>query len=96
MVSVQLANRAKEESVACHCVIGACAGENQSVVTTERRDHDRDRHDGRAAAGENDVGCFGGDAIARRILNRGEWQGGEIGYVRQQIETDHQNRSERQ
>src|SRR5205814_5154978 len=58
MIPVQPTNRAKEKSVACHCVIGACASENKSVVTTKRGDHNRDRHDGGTEAREDNVGCF--------------------------------------
>src|SRR4029077_7947831 len=47
-------------------------------------------------AWEDNVSCFRGDAVTRRILNCGERQGGEVGYICQQIQADHQNRSERQ
>ncbi len=48
------------------------------------------------APGKNYVGCLGRDAIARRILNCGEWQRRQIGDIREQIKADDENRSERE
>ena len=42
--AVELAGFPKEQTVAGHRVISACARQNQSIITTEGRDHDRYGH----------------------------------------------------
>ena len=93
---VQLAHAPEEQTVARHRIVSARAGQNQPVVAAEGRDHDRDRHDGRARAGKNYVRRLRRDAIARRILNRFERQRRQISNVREQIKADDENRAERQ
>ena len=53
LVLVQCAGLLEEHAVAAHRVVGAGAGEDQTVVAAEGRDHDADRHDHRAEAGED-------------------------------------------
>ena len=96
MVLVQLADATEKETVTRHCIVSARAGEDQSVVTAECRNHDSNGHDGCASAGKNDVGRLRGHAVAWRILNCGERKRGQIRNVSEQIKSDHQNGAERE
>src|SRR5690242_2173769 len=95
MVFVQVAYLSEEETVACHRVIRARASQNKSVVATEGRDHDRDRHDGGTGTGKVNVGRSGGDAIVGRIREGIPWQRRWIGQVRGKVEGDDENGSGR-
>src|SRR6266496_1562267 len=54
---IELARLSEEQAIARHGVVRARAGKNQSIIATERRDHDRDRHNRRATSGKN---CING------------------------------------
>src|SRR6202011_3451640 len=56
VILVQLADATKKETVTRHCIVSACAGEDQSVIAAECRNHDSNGHDRRARAGKDDVG----------------------------------------
>src|SRR4029077_7608271 len=96
MVFVQLTHPPEKKTVARHRIIGASAREDQSIIATERRNHNCDRHDRRSGAGKNYVCRFRCDAIARRILDRGEWKRCQISHIRQQIKSDNQKRTKRE
>ena len=96
MIFVQLADPTEKQTVFCHCVIRARPGENQSVVAAKGGNHDRDRHDRCASAGENHIGRFRCDTIAWRTLNCRKWKRREVCDIRQQIESDHEKCSERE
>src|SRR5436189_2209097 len=91
-----LTNTANENTVSGHRVVSTRACEDKAVVATERRNHDRDRHDRRARAGKDNVRGLGRDAVARRVLDRGKWKSSEISDVREQIKCDHEKGAERE
>ncbi len=76
-----------------HRVIDARAGEDQAIRAAERRDHDRQRHQRRAAVAENRGQRRGGDAIVRRRLNLVQRQRRKIANIGQEIERDDDRRA---
>src|SRR5207248_1452861 len=96
VILVQLSHAPEEETVARHGVVGARAGENEPVIAAERRNHDRNGHDGRASARKDYVGRLRRDPVARRILNRSERKRRHVSNVGEQIKSDNQKGAERE
>ena len=89
-------NFSEKQPIARHRKIDSGAGENQSVVATESRDHDRSRHAHRARISKNGGHRRHRDAILRSVLDFGKWQQSEISNVRQQIKNYHASAAEEQ
>src|SRR5207302_866852 len=73
----------EKQSIACHCVVNAGAGENQPVITTERRNHDRRSHAHSARMTEDGVHPQHGYAILRRMLYFRKRQHGQVSDIGQ-------------
>jgi hypothetical protein len=86
---VQFADAFEEQAVLRHRIIDARAGEDQAVRAAERRDHDGQRHQRRAARPENRGEGGGSDAIVRGRLNLMQSQRREIADIGQDVERDH-------
>ena len=86
----------EEQTIARHRVVNTRARQNQSIVTTKRRDHDRDRHDDRAAWSKHSLHHRGRDTILRRVLNSRKRQRHDVSEVREQIERHDQAAAEQQ
>src|SRR5258708_6869589 len=96
MVFVQLTHPPEKKTVARHQKRGGSARENKPFIKTKRKTKNRNRHDRRSGAWKNYVCRFRCDAIARRILDRGEWKRCQISHIRQQIKSDNQKRTKRE
>src|SRR6266581_6205646 len=75
MLVIELARLSKEQAIARHGVVRARAGENQSIIAAERRDHDCDRHYGRATSGKNRINGSRSHAIGGNNFDCFDWQG---------------------
>src|SRR5439155_4748198 len=94
MVFIQFTNPPEKKTVTRHRIIGTRTGENQSIIATEGRNHNRHCHDRRPGAWKDYVGSFRSDTIAWSILDRGERKRRQISDVRQEIKSDNQKRAE--
>ena len=81
-------NFLEKQSVVRHCVVHAGAGENQSVIATERGNHDRCSHAHRTWLTEHCFHHCHGHAVVRRMLDFRKRQNGEISDVCKQIKDD--------
>src|SRR6266550_8727567 len=96
MVLVQVAYLPEEETVACHRVIRPRASQDKSVVATEGRDHDRNRHDRGTCPGKDHIRGFGCDTVARWVLDGIPWQCGQVSDICAKVECDNEDRAERE
>ena len=55
MQMIQFAGFLEEQTIAGHRIVSTGPCENQSVVTSKGRDHDRHRHDCRATSGKDRI-----------------------------------------
>ena len=88
-MGIQFRDALKEQTIAGHCVIDARAGQYQSVIATEGRNHDRQRHQNRTARSEYHLHGSRGDPTLRRRLYGVKRQRHHISQVRQQVQPDY-------
>src|SRR5207248_3326926 len=78
----------EEQTVTCHRIVNASAGENETVVATERGDHDRSCHAHRTRLTEDCVHHCHSDSIVRCVLDFRKGQHSDVGKIGQHIEND--------
>ena len=59
----------EEQTVACHRIVNAGSGKNQTIIAPEGRNHDCCCHAHRTGTTENAIHHGHGDAIVRRMLD---------------------------
>src|SRR3954469_4264940 len=90
MILVSPCHALKKEAVARHREIDASTGENEPVVTAERRNHDSRGHGQRAWLSEHAIhhrDCY---TILWCVFDRIKWQNRDVGQVCKHIQ-DHRD-----
>ena len=96
MKSIGSPKSAEKQTVTGHRVVNAGPGENQSVVTSKGRDHDRSRHDDRTEGPEDMLHQSGADPVLRRVLNSLQRERDDVGEICRDVEYDDDQAADQQ
>src|SRR5207249_12266093 len=86
---MQHAGGLEEQVVPRHRVIDARAGQDEAIVTAERRDHDGGGHDLQSRLTQDGVERGGADPVLRRAGDCGCGQDVQVGDVREHVQDGH-------